>query len=253
MTQPIITNLERDGDPRPFPAHGGAVLGNAGAMSMMLARFQPGWRWSTDIGPSAGSRSCGTRHLGYVLSGEMHVIMDDGTEMNLTPGDMFDLPAGHDAFVASNEPCVMLDVSPEIAGYAKAPGTSTDHYLDLVRRGYEAFNARDIDTLQTLLAKDVCHHVPGHGPLAGAHKGLDAVLGYYGDLAELTNDTFQAHLMELHGDGGGHVVATHQIIATRNGTTRVSRGSILFTFVGEKATDLLELRADIEGDDAFLS
>jgi len=33
----------------------------------------------------------------------------------------------------------------------------------------------------------------------------------------------------------------------------VSRGSILFTFLGDKATDLLELRSDIAGDDAFLA
>ena len=253
MTQPIITNLERDGVRRDFPAHGGAVLGTAGAMSMMLARFQPGWRWSTDIRPAAGTPSCETRHLGYVLSGQMRVIMDDGTEMNLAPGDMFDLPAGHDAYVTGNEPCVMVDVSPEITGYATAVGKSADRHLELVRRGYRAFNARDIDALQALLAKDVCHHVPGNGPLAGAHKGLDAVLGYYGQLAELTDDTFQAHLLDLHGDGGGHVIATHQLIATRNGATRVTRGSILFTFVGDKATDLLELRSDIAGDDAFMS
>ena len=254
MTQPMMINLERDGERREFPAHGGAVLGTAGGMSMMLARFEPGWRWSTDIGAAIGADSCQTRHLGYVLSGGMHVVMDDdGSEYDLGPGDMFDLPAGHDAYVVGGEPCIMLDTSVETAGYAMVPGASTDRYLDLVRQGYRAFNARDLDTLQALLAQDVCHHVPGNGPLAGAHKGLDAVLGYYGSLASMTDDTFRAHLLDVHGDGSGHVVATHQTIATRNGVTRVSRGSILFTFVGDRATDLLELRADIAGDDAFLS
>ena len=69
----------------------------------------------------------------------------------------------------------------------------------------------------------------------------------------VTGGTFKAHLIDVHGDGHGHVVAIHQTYATRNGETRVSRGSILFTFLGEKATDLLELRSDIAGDDAFLA
>jgi hypothetical protein len=35
--------------------------------------------------------------------------------------------------------------------------------------------------------------------------------------------------------------------------TRVSRGTVLFTFLGDKMTDLLELHADLAGDDAFLA
>lgn len=47
--------------------------------------------------------------------------------------------------------------------------------------------------------------------------------------------------------------AVHQITATRNGVTRVSRGSILFTVKDSKVTDLLELHGDLAGDDAFLA
>jgi hypothetical protein len=79
------------------------------------------------------------------------------------------------------------------------------------------------------------------------------VLGYYGKLAELTGGTFRAHLVDVHGDGLGHVMALHQTVSTRNGVTRASRGSIVFTVMGGKATDLLELHADLPGDDAFLA
>jgi hypothetical protein len=41
--------------------------------------------------------------------------------------------------------------------------------------------------------------------------------------------------------------------ATRNGMTRISRGSILFTFLGDRATDLVQLHADLPGDDAFFA
>ena len=185
----------------------------------------------------------------------MHVQLDDGTGIDIAPGDLFDLPAGHDAWVVGNEPCVMIDVSAEATRYAR-PGVTQpvdDKHMTLVREGYDAFNAGDIAGLTRLLARDVVQHVPGNGPLAHTYKGLDAVLAYYGQLAELTGGTFRADLLDVHGDGHGHVIATHQITATRNGTTRVSRGSILFTFVGEKATDLLQLHGDLAGDDAFLA
>ena len=41
--------------------------------------------------------------------------------------------------------------------------------------------------------------------------------------------------------------------ARRNGVKHVSRGSILFTFLGDKVTDLLKMHGDLPGDDAFLS
>ncbi|MGH8960464.1 MAG: nuclear transport factor 2 family protein [Jatrophihabitantaceae bacterium] len=95
--------------------------------------------------------------------------------------------------------------------------------------------------------------MPGSSQLAGAYKGIDAVLGYYAKLAELTDGRFRAHLVEVSGDGQGHVSALHQMTATRNGVTRVSRGSILFTFLGDRATGLLGLHSDLPGDDAFFA
>jgi ketosteroid isomerase-like protein len=256
MAKAQISNLARDGEVRPFKAHGQAVIGSAGGAAYVLGTFEPGWRFSADIAPIVGTDMCQTRHLGYVLSGRMKVRMDDGAEFDIGPGDMFDLPAGHDAWVVGDETCVMVDTSPEATRYAKGgtPGPVVeDKNIARVRTGYDAFNARDIATLATLFSHDVIQHVPGNGPLAGDYKGIEGVLGYYGRLGEITGDTFHADLVDAHGDGHGHVMALHQITATRNGVTRVSRGSILFTFLGNKVTDLLELHADLAGDDAFLS
>lgn len=256
MAQVIISSLDRDGEVREFIAHGRAVIGSAGGAALVKGTFEPGWRYSTHVGPIAGSSSCQTRHLGYVLSGTMRIQMDDGTEHDIRTGDLFDLPSGHDAWVIGDEACVMVDTSPEATRYAKGGSptpVSEDRHIALVRRGYDAFNNRDIETLVSMMAKDIVHHVPGSTALAGDHKGLESVLGYYSALGELTNGTFRADLIDAHADGHGHVIAVHQTSGTRNGVTRVSRGSILFTFLGEKMTDLLETHADLAGDDAFLS
>lgn len=250
-----ISNLERDGEIRSFAGHGRAALASAGGFTLMKGIFEPGWRWSVDVAPIAGTPSCRTHHHGYVLSGAMQVRMDDGTESTVRADDMFDLPAGHDAWVLGDEPCVMIDSSADATRYASARtegmAAADDKYMTLVRRGYEAFNARDLETLRAILSHDVVHHVPGASQVAGAYKGIDAVLGYYGTLAELTQGNFRADLVDVYGDAMGHVTAVHQITATRDGTTRITRGSILFTFLGDKATDLLEMRADLPADDAF--
>jgi hypothetical protein len=125
--------------------------------------------------------------------------------------------------------------------------------MTLVRRGYQAFNTGDFDTLRSILSHDAVQQVPGSSQVAGAHKGIEAIFGYYRKLAELTEGHFRADLIEVFGDGQGHVTALHQVTATRNGVTRVSRGTITFTFLGDRATDLVEMHADLPGDDAFLS
>src|SRR6185369_11473535 len=72
----------------------------------MVGRFvmQPGWRWSRDVAPIAGTRSCQHRHLGYTISGSLHVRMDDGTELVIHPGDAYEIPPGHDGWVDGDEP-----------------------------------------------------------------------------------------------------------------------------------------------------
>src|SRR5436190_13459755 len=68
--------------------------------------FQPGWRWSECIRPVAGTDSCQNRHVGVVVSGRLAVRHEDGTELELAPGDAYLIEPGHDAWVAGDEPFV---------------------------------------------------------------------------------------------------------------------------------------------------
>ncbi len=83
------------------------------------ATFEPGWRWSESVGPIAGTESCQVRHNGYIESGRLHVRMDDGTEVDLEPGEFFVCEPGHDAWTLGDEPCIAFDFSAQIADYAK--------------------------------------------------------------------------------------------------------------------------------------
>jgi class 3 adenylate cyclase len=71
--------------------------------------LQPGWRWSTDVAPKMGTASCQVRHLGMVLSGHLHVRMEDGTEMDAQAGDAYEIPPGHDGWVVGDVPWVAVE------------------------------------------------------------------------------------------------------------------------------------------------
>jgi hypothetical protein len=71
--------------------------------------FEPGWRWSNDVKPIAGTHSCEAPHFQYHLSGQLAIRMDDGTEFVAGPGEITSLPSGHDAWVVGDEPAVVID------------------------------------------------------------------------------------------------------------------------------------------------
>src|SRR3954454_6248352 len=71
--------------------------------------YEPGWRWSKDIQPIAGTDSCQFHHVGYTVSGRLRVQMPDGTELEVGPGEVFEFPPGHDAWVVGDEPWVSID------------------------------------------------------------------------------------------------------------------------------------------------
>lgn len=79
--------------------------------TIMRIVAEPGWRWSTSMGPTAGTESCEVAHTGYLISGRLGIRMDDGTEGELAGGDAFTLAAGHDGWVIGDEPVVLLEVS----------------------------------------------------------------------------------------------------------------------------------------------
>lgn len=88
---------------------GSVELFHIGGKTIGRATFQAGWKWSECLGPSAGTKTCQTTHLGYQISGTMHVRLDDGSEFDIRAGECFYLPPGHDGWVVGTEPVVMLD------------------------------------------------------------------------------------------------------------------------------------------------
>ena len=101
-------------DRREFP-RGSIDLTTVGGVTFALATSEPGMKWSTHVQPIAGTKSCEVPHTLYQISGVMRVRLDDGAEMDIMPGDVAHVPAGHDAWVVGDEPSVAINVTPEMA------------------------------------------------------------------------------------------------------------------------------------------
>jgi hypothetical protein len=77
--------------------------------------MEPGWRWSECVKPVAGTDSCQHRHIGVVQSGSMRVMHEDGTVVELGPGDAYVIEPGHDAEVLGEERFVGYEFQPQAA------------------------------------------------------------------------------------------------------------------------------------------
>ncbi len=71
--------------------------------------LKPGWKWSVDVKPMAGTEWCEAPHFQYLISGRIAVKMATGEEFELGPGTVSFLPSGHDAWVLGDEPVVAVD------------------------------------------------------------------------------------------------------------------------------------------------
>ena len=88
---------------------GKVELVNIGGGTVGRLTLEPGWRWSQHVKPIAKTEWCEAPHFQYQVSGRIHVLMADGTEFEVGPGEVTTLPSGHDAWVVGNDPVVLVD------------------------------------------------------------------------------------------------------------------------------------------------
>jgi hypothetical protein len=88
---------------------GKAELANIGGGVVGRLTLEPGWRWSKHLKPIVGTEWCEAPHFQYHVSGRLHVLMQDGQEFEVGPGEISRLPSGHDAWVVGDEPVVLVD------------------------------------------------------------------------------------------------------------------------------------------------
>jgi hypothetical protein len=106
-----IKRFDNPDEHREFEGNGGLDIVNVYGQTISRGTFQPGWKWSENVKPIAGTDLCQFTHLQFVISGRMRLTLADGTTAEVGPGDVVGIPPGHDAEVIGDEPAVTVDVA----------------------------------------------------------------------------------------------------------------------------------------------
>ncbi|CAM06479.1 hypothetical protein A8924_0307 [Saccharopolyspora erythraea NRRL 2338] len=103
-----VKHLDKPDERRTF-GHGELGVVELPGVTVGRVVMHPGWRWSNDVKPIAGTDSCQQPHTTYVLSGRIHIRMDDGQEADIGVGECAVISPGHDAWVVGDEDFVAID------------------------------------------------------------------------------------------------------------------------------------------------
>ena len=124
--------------------------------------------------------------------------------------------------------------------------------IEVIRRGYEAFAKGDIGTLKTLFAPNAIWRSVPNGILPGNYRGAQAILEFFGRLAQETNGTVRADL-ETIAASGDHVFVLHRNKGTRKGKTIDEKSVLVFKLDKGAVTEVAEFRYDHPQEAQFWS
>ena len=141
---------------------------------------EPGWQWTSHVRPIAGTERCMYHHLGYVVSGRLHVEMEDGTETVIGPKEIFEIPPGHDATVVGDEPWIAIDFR-GARSYARPVSATADRILATVLFTDIVDSTKRLRTMGDTAWRDV--------------------LGQHNELIQFELDRYRGRLIKHTGDG----------------------------------------------------
>jgi class 3 adenylate cyclase len=174
--------------------------------------LEPGWSWAEHVKPIVGTPSCLHHHQGVVLSGQLEVETDAGARRVIRPGEAFDIPPGHNAWVVGDEPVVSIEFA-GVRGFAKPAETAER-------------------VVATLLVTDIVDSTAVAARLGDA--AWKELLGRHGDRVRLELDRFRGLEVATTGDG---------FLAIFDGAARAVRCAAAIRLVAE--LDDLQIRAGI--------
>lgn len=159
--------------------------------------YEPGWRWSTDVKPIAGTELCQYHHLGVTIAGRLRVQMPDGTELEIGPGDVSEIPPGHDAWVVGDEPWVSVE-------------------FEAMRTYGQSAEERAERSLVTILVSDIVKSTTLADRLGDAT--WRELLAQHNERAQAAVDRYRGRVVKWTGDG---------MLALFDGAERAVRAAIL--------------------------
>ena len=142
--------------------------------------YEPGWRWSVDVKPIAATQTCQFHHVGVTLSGRLRVQMEDGVELEIGPGEGFEIPPGHDAWVVGDEAWVSVDFE-AMRAFARTQASPGRRVLSSIL----------FTDIVDSTARAVTYGPARWGDMVGRHN----------EIAERVIDAHDGRLVKTTGDG----------------------------------------------------
>src|SRR3990170_843175 len=142
--------------------------------------YEPGWRWSVDVKPIAATQTCQFHHVGVTLSGRLRVQMEDGVELEIGPGEVFEIPPGHDAWVVGDEAWVSVDFE-AMRAFARTQASPGRRVLSSIL----------FTDIVDSTARAVTYGPARWGDMVGRHN----------EIAERVIDAHDGRLVKTTGDG----------------------------------------------------
>ena len=84
-------------------------VGRAGEARVKRMVYPPGFRWSVDMKPIVGTALCMHAHVGFLVSGEIHIEYADGCVVEHRAPQIIAIEPGHDGWVVGKEPVVLIE------------------------------------------------------------------------------------------------------------------------------------------------
>lgn len=120
--------------------------------------------------------------------------------------------------------------------------------VDVLRRGYAAFDAGDVDGFMAVLADDIVWTIPGRNKLSGVYKGKGEVGTFLGKVMELTGGDTKIELHDVLASDD-HGVAVVRISSTVGGKSFAQNYVHLSHITDGKMTAFWELPEDQYAED----
>jgi uncharacterized protein len=129
----------------------------------------------------------------------------------------------------------------------------TNENVELMRKGYEAFEKGDLDTIREQFSPDIVWHSGGDNALTGDYKGIDEVFGLFAKLFEMTGGTFKQDVHDILANDVHAVVLSHATASRPDGRTLDGDQVAVFHVDGGRATEVWIVPQDADKANAFFS
>ena len=108
--------------------------------------------------------------------------------------------------------------------------------VTLFRKGYDAFNSGDMDTVRSTFAEDIVWHTGGRNRFSGDVRGIDNTLAYFMELIQATGGSFHLDVHDIVANDT-HAVALTTTHWDHDGASYETKGAHVVHVKDGKVTE----------------